>query len=340
MPRKTPSVGADRPAGRVNVRDIARLAGCSSSTVSRVLSGNFGNVRISQATQERIQAVCADLRYEPNIHASRLFGKRTGVMGLIIPSGECGLQDENLSLFTNAVYQTLSATDSRLLLLMLNERFLARRDHLSLMRRREVDGLIVWGPVGTPVWLDELAAGGMPFVLSVNRAGDYPCVYSDDAAGMAAMVAQVRARGARHIAYVDGSPTECGYRRRAGFLAAAADVPHRVISGSFTLAAGRQAGSLLAGDLPDAIVCASDHIALGVVMGLRQAGIRVPEDVLVTGADNIPLAEVAHPALTTYDQMSAECGRMCAQMLLARVVEETPLTTQVLAPIVHRRESA
>jgi LacI family transcriptional regulator len=154
------------------------------------------------------------------------------------------------------------------------------------------------------------------------------------------MVTQVRHQGARRLAYVDGSATDCGDRRRAGFLAAAADLSCRVLPGAFSLTAGRQAGIALARDLPDAILCASDHLALGVIMGLRHAGVRVPEDVLVTGADNIPLAEVAHPALTTYDQMSAQCGRLCTEMLLARVTAGTPLGTHVLPPTIHRRESA
>jgi DNA-binding LacI/PurR family transcriptional regulator len=332
-----PSIPQSRGA---NVRAIAEQAGCSPSTVSRVLSGKYGNVRVSEALRARIRAICAEVGYEPNIHASRMFGKRTGIVGLVVPHGDCGLQDENLAAFNNAVYETLSAADCRLLILMLNDRFLERQEHLSLIRRREVDGLIVWGAVGDPAWLDELAAGGMPFVLGVNRVGDYPCVYWDDTLGMAAMVRQCRARGARRFAFVGGSATDVGDRRREGFLAAVDGCDYRIVPGTFALAAGRQAAAALIADLPDAVVCASDRIAMGVMMGLRQAGLHVPRDILVTGADNIELAEFSHPALTTYDQMSGDCGRLSAALLLANLDHATPLTTQVLTPTIHIRDSA
>ncbi len=326
------------------MRAIAELAGCSPSTVSRVLSGNYGNVRVGRQLREKIQKICAEMGYEPNIHASRMFSKRTGIIGLVIPhGGDGGLHDENLSLFTNDAYEALNAADCRLLLLMFNERFVKRRDHLSLARRREVDGLIVWGAVGDSNWLDDLASAGMPFILGINRAAGYPCIYSDDHAGMAALVSHCRERGARRFAYVDGSPVDSGLRRRGGFLAAVGDLPHRILPGDFSLSAGRQAAVTLAeslDDLPDAVICASDRIAMGVIMGLRHAGVRVPEDVLVTGADNTELSEFAHPALTTYDQMSRECGRLCAELLLNSLDTGAPMTSQILPPTIHIRHSA
>lgn len=327
-----------------NVRTIAELAGCSPSTVSRVLSGNYGNVRVGKPLRQKIRQICAELGYEPNIHASRMFSKRTGIIGLVIPyGGDGGLHDENLSFFMNEAYETANKADCRLLLLMLNERFKERQDHLSLARRREVDGMIIWGAVGDSEWLDELAAAEMPFVLAVNRAGEHPCIYGDDEGGMAAMVNHCRERGARRFAYVSGAPVDSGQRRRAAFEAALGDCPYQLLEGDFSLATGRQAaGDLLAGsrdDLPDAVVCANDLSAIGFVMGLRQGGLHVPRDIMVTGADNIDLAKYSHPALTTYDQMSIQCGRTCTQDLLRHLEAGDPLETRILPSTIHLRES-
>jgi LacI family transcriptional regulator len=325
---------------KINVRMIAEKAGCAASTVSRVLSGNYGNVHVSQKLKDRITAIRDELGYEPNIHASRLFGKKAGVIGLATPEFDAGSRDDNLSYFIGAVYKALSDAGCRLLLLMLNKQFVADKAYLSLARRNEVDGLIIWGNYGSSTWLNELKKAELPFILGVNRSGKHPCVYCDDTAGMAAMVSHCRERGAQRFVYVGSGEGDCAKRRYKGFVKAIGKDPYLIIEGEYVPATGEKAAKALIHDLPDAIVCGNDRIAFGLIMSLTQAGVRVPEDVIVTGADNTELAQFVRPALTTYDQLSADCGSQCAQLLLDHIHFQKPLQTHILQPVIHIRESA
>jgi DNA-binding LacI/PurR family transcriptional regulator len=305
-----------------------------------VLTGNYGGVRISDATRERILRACEERGYEPNIHASRLFSKRAGTIALLMPPGLTRLDDDNLSRFANAVYREFEHEDYRMLILVANERFLSRREHISIFRRKEVDAAIGWGMIGDLKWLDEMRRQNEAIMLASNRVESYPCVSCDDDKGMRAMAERCLGRGARKFIYVNGTACEVALRRESAFRSAVSGHEYQVLPGDFSVAAGQNAIKGITAFKPDAVVCASDKIAVGVLLGLRKAGIRVPEDMLVTGADNIELSEYSHPPLTTYDQMATECGRRCARSLLSLLKDCAPLTSSVVAPALHFRESA
>ena len=125
----------------MNIRKIAKIAGCSPATISRVLSGNHGNVPISPKTRDKVLKICAEHKYEPNIHASRMFSKRTGLIGLV--SSETRVEDDNLSKFISGVNKKLNESGERLILLLKDDKFISTKEYLTLFRRRELDGLII-----------------------------------------------------------------------------------------------------------------------------------------------------------------------------------------------------
>ncbi len=302
----------------MNIRAIAKLAGCSASTVSRVLSGRYGNVRVSEQVRERIRLVCRQHNYEPNIHAARAFATRCGMVAMTL-SEDIALEDENLSRFMDGLYHELYQNDYRLLIMRTDRRFSEEKRHLALFRRREVDGLVVWGFSGERHWLDELFQEKCPFVLSPNSAAPYPMVSCAEETGMTAMVNQCLARGARRFVYLDGRPVEVSLRRRAAALAALSGAEVTVLPGGFFTTDGQAAVPEILRLRPEAVVCVNDRTAIGVMLGLKEAGLRIPEDILVTGADNIPLSEHFYPALTTYDQRARDCGEESARLILAQI---------------------
>jgi LacI family transcriptional regulator len=324
----------------LNVRKIAKLAGCAPSTVSRVLSGNYGNVRVGNTLREKIISICAENDYEPDVHASRLFSRQTGIIGLLTPGGSVSLSDENLSRFSNAVYKQLNNSGYRVLLLVQDEAFIEKKQYLSVFRRREVDALIIWGIYGNHQWLDELAANKKSFILASNRVVPFPSVTCNDQVGIQAMVNQCLQRGARRFFYVGGTLVDIGIRREEAFRCAVGVNDYRVTSGDFTL----QAGVQIVGDIlswrPDAVICANDKTAIGVISELSRKGVRIPEDIMVTGADNIELSEYIHPSLTTFDQMSDACGTACAEMILSHIRENTEISSCIIPPVIHLRGSA
>ena len=121
----------------MNIRNIAELAGCSPSTVSRVLAGKSSSIQISAETREKILAVCREQDYEPSIHASRFFSNKSGAIGFITPAGE-KLEDDNLARVMSAVYAGLPDLGYRMLPLVMNSEFVAGKEYLRLFRRKEM----------------------------------------------------------------------------------------------------------------------------------------------------------------------------------------------------------
>ncbi|NQU39865.1 MAG: LacI family DNA-binding transcriptional regulator [Lentisphaerae bacterium] len=325
----------------MTIRTIATLAGCAPSTVSRVLSGRYGNVRVSPPVQEHILEICRQHNYHPNIHASRAFSKRCGVLGLAVQKLS-HFDDGNLSRYVDGLHETLSPLGYQLLLLSASEEWIAAGEHLAAFRRREMDGIFVWGHYGDPRWLDSLAEHGFPFIAAANRVGNHPSAICDEAAGMQALVNHCRSQGAQRLLYLSGCETiDCPHRRRHAFELAATDLDARVVTlEGFTISDGHRAAPTVADWRPDAVLCVNDATAVGVIMGLKETGVAVPEDIRVAGCDNSALAPYMFPALTTYDSMARECGAESVRAMDSHLGQGEPLTSIKLTPTLHIRESA
>lgn len=325
----------------MTVRSIASLAGCAPSTVSRVLSGRYGNVRVSATKRERILNICRLHNYEPNIHASRAFSKRCGILGLTVQKLS-HFDDGNLSRYVDGLHETLSPLGYQLLLLTAGEAWIDAGEHLSVFRRREIDGIFVWGPYGDPSWLDELAAHGYPFIVAANRVGDHPYAICNELVGMRGIITHCQEQGAQRFAYLSGPEgIDCPLRRRLAFDAATQGLETRVLAlDGFTISDGHRSARPVADWQPDAAICVNDATAVGLIMGLKEMGLTIPADIRVAGIDNASLAPYVFPALTTYDSMARECGTRSVEVMMQHLYEGTPLTSIEVAPTLHIRESA
>ncbi|MER7890728.1 LacI family DNA-binding transcriptional regulator [Micromonospora sp. NPDC094482] len=304
------------------IDDVARLAGVSTATVSRALRGL---PTVSAATRHRVLAAAEQLDYAVSPSASRLAGGRTGTVAVVVPR----ITRWFFSTVVEAVEDFLHQSGYDLLLHNLGGREQIRQRVLRTANlHKRVDAIIL---VATPLRaadLTALAALDLPGVTisSGTVVPGWPCVRIDDVAAARTATRHLLDLGHRRIAHISGDPDdELAYTthldRRRGYQAElrAAGIrpdPSLDIESQFTIDGGnRAAAELLArGEPPTAIVAACDEMAMGAMTALRDAGLRVPQDVSVIGIDDHDLAGVL--GLSTIAQPAAEQGRLAARLLL------------------------
>lgn len=324
----------------LNIREIAKELNCAPSTVSRVLSGRFnGSVKISEKTKSRILDYCRSRNYIPSIHAMRFFSKRSRVIGFLNDTGmSC---DHNLSASLFTICSELFAADYRCLPLQNDAKFIKDREYLKIFERQEIDALIIWGVNEHYSYLDELARRNFPFLLLTNRSGDFPAVYVNQQQPITEMVTHCRKLGATRLAMAAFAEGDSYQQRIAGFLAGAGTCEHRI----FYCQQDFDNGFALAPELlryrPDAIICANDATAVGVEKYLLTHGVRIPQDILLTGGDNIAFSRYCAVPITTFDQQTELCAKLCVKQLLGLLNDGTMLTKQSIdTQVIYRQSTA
>jgi len=304
---------------------VAREAGVSTATVSRVFNDS-GQVR--EETREAVLRAIARLHYTPNLHARTLAGGDSRTIGMIVSNLE--------NPFFLDIYRSLESEAHRVGHEVLVASTGYDPDRLTaairLMLGRRVTGIAAVASEMTPTHVAELNRSGIPVVVyDVAAAGRHIVnVLVDYASGMREMIELLYSTGHRHFAFV-------GHHTMLGPLSArlvafnesmqhyGRRVKHQVVNETDALDGGyRAAHLLLAGESPPtAIVCVNDLMASGVLRALRERRIRVPEEVSVTGFDNVTLAEYVSPPLTTVDVPRLAIGQLVVDRLVLQ-----PVSTQ------------
>ncbi|MEV7331150.1 LacI family DNA-binding transcriptional regulator [Micromonospora sp. NPDC093244] len=320
------------------IDDVARLAGVSTATVSRALRGL---PTVSAATRRRVLAAAEQLDYEVSPSASRLAGGRTGTVAVVVPR----ITRWFFSTVVEAVEEYLHESGYDLLLYNLGGREQVRQRVLRTANlHKRVDAMMLVATPLRPADLTALASLDLPGVTisSGSRVPRWPCVRIDDVAASRTATRHLLDLGHQRIAHISGDPDDelaftTHLDRRRGYQAElrAAGLrpdPSLDVESTFTIDGGNRAtAELLArgGPPPTAIVAACDEMAMGALTALRDAGLRVPQDVSVIGIDDHDLAGVL--GLSTVAQPAAEQGRLAARILL------DPLGARTLGPIVGQR---
>ncbi|OKJ11865.1 LacI family DNA-binding transcriptional regulator [Kitasatospora sp. CB01950] len=322
-----------RPTGR----DVARLAGVSQATVSLVFSGSAGH-RVSDATRQRIHDAARELGYRPQAAGRQLRLGRSGMVLLAVPN--------LLSPFFGRLLTGVHEEAARHGLSVVVSSGWDAATLAEAAAAGRFDGLLICSP-------DDKQLGGLPadtpaVFLDADPAANpgRPTVELDLAAGMKAAVDHLAALGHRRIGYLRSVHSAYTFRvRQAAFAAAAAElaVQERAVSlNEGSREAARAAREMLAGpDRPRAVVCDDDVVASGLYQAADELGLRIPGDLSVVGMDNIPVAELLSPPLTTVNLPGEQLGRAGLATLAALLAGELPPPAEPLATtLVVRRSTA
>jgi LacI family transcriptional regulator, galactose operon repressor len=346
----------DASGGPPTIYDVARAAGVSIASVSRVLNGRRNPL---PDTRERVERAVAELGFIPDGAARALSARLKEVVGVVIRRPEVTVsadgifEDEETSLqFPDLINRGIEvAAQQRDFNLLVSSVGLGHDDERRIFALAgKSDGLILHDRVLDPEQLDRLGMqvpvvtlAGMPSPAAVN-------VGSDNRTGMAELARHlVRDHGYQRLAYLGGhADSPDNLARSAAFREQVTADGARFAGGprwqgNYTAAGGaRVIENLLAsGDsLPQVIACANDQTALGVVYALVRHGIDVPGTVAVTGFDDIPVARHLHPQLTTVRQPITDLGATAFETLYSMIIETSRARGDVTLPTrLVRRES-
>lgn len=346
LPRPYKSFCMEVPLTQVGMAEVAANAGVSVTTVSHVLSGRRP---VAEATRTRVLRVIEELGYQPNALARGLRTRRTMTVALIVPD----LTNPFYPMVLRGLADVLGPTGYHVVVGSTDGIREQEISFLQEMTTRQVDGVVI---AAFQLSRDDLLTHGGSVPLVRLGGGHFDAdlgdlVRSDDEGGTAQAVRYLIAQGGERTAYIGGTRhTGPSDRREAGYRRALAEAGREVdesliLRGEFTRGAGRAAAEVLLArpDRPDAIACANDLIAIGVLDTARALGLSVPGELAVTGYDDIDAASLVTPALTTVVNPARQVGRSCADALLRQLdagQNAAPPREVVIANSLVRRESA
>ncbi|HEY86190.1 MAG TPA: LacI family transcriptional regulator [Chloroflexi bacterium] len=306
----------------VTIADVAKKAGVSTMTVSRAIN-NKGE--ITEATRQKVLQVAAELSYRPSRIARSLVTRKTMQIGLVVPD------------ITNPFFSQIAlgaqnaAWEAGYNLLLLNTMEDLEREEaiLDLLEESQVDGVILCSPRLLEAQLENQLTKQAATVL-INRpiaSEVVGLIHIADEAGAAQAVKHLISGGRRRIAMLNGPPRSfSGQNRQKGYLAALKQAglpldPTLQSPCDPTPEGGLTAGAALLKERPevDALFCYNDLVAVGALQACAALGKRVPQDVAIVGVDDIPVASLISPRLTTLKTPKYEIGLTAVELLLQRL---------------------
>lgn len=330
-------------AENLTLEDIGRLAGVSRSTVSRVINDQSS---VNPDVRQRVRAVIQRTGYSPNVAARSLVSGRSGVIGLVIPSRVHSLfEDPYFSRLIQGISSASNQAGNTLSLFI----FQTEEEEAALYPRVVtsgfLDGLILTATRMADPLLARMTIGELPLVVVGRPDVDgVSYVDADNRGGAFEAAAHLADLGHERIGLI-GAPvsTTAGIDRLTGFvegleLRGLGLHPDLRADGTFSEGSGYAAMRRLIPHRPDAVFVASDTMAAGALRALREAGIRVPEDMALMGFDGLPASERSVPPLTTIRQPVTETGARAVQMLndLVSGTAERPLVEIMPVELVVR----
>jgi LacI family transcriptional regulator len=317
--------------GNPKQADIARLAGVSQPMVSYVLNGR-ANFSIPADTRQRILEAATQLGYEPDQLARSLRTRKTRTLACVIPD----IANPFYPMFERGVQDVAESQGYDLMVYNTDGDEAKERRCLKALIQRRVDGVVGVFFHLRARDLEPLLTRGVPVVrleATPKRLGSLPLdsIFVDNAAAAQAAVSYLLERGHRQIGMIAGSggPQES---RRSGYQQALAahGVPidgRLIVPCALSVEGGHIATREVLRLIPQltALFAVNDIVALGVMEALRSMGLRVPDDVAVVGFDDISMARLVSPALSTVSQFQEHLGRRATEMLFERLGSDAPI---------------
>lgn len=328
---------------RLTITDVARVAGVSIKTVSRVINRE---PNVTPAMQARVAAAIEALGFIPNMAARSLAGTRSFVIGALFdnpsPSYIVAMQRGAMAACRAAGYQ-LAIEE-----LDLGGDVAAQMD--TLLATARLDGVILSPPVTDSLLvLDALDAKRIPYVrlMPATDPGRSPAIVIDDAAAAADVARHLWMLGHRRFAILTGPPGHAASRLRLdGFLrgiraAGGQESEVRIADGDFTFPSGMAAGRVLLNERnrPTAIFASNDEMAAGLYSAAAQLGLNIPGDLSVVGYDDSPIAGLIWPMLTTVRQPIAAMASKATRLLIENTGSGAPGTIELAYEMIVRQST-
>lgn len=299
-----------------SIKDVARLAGVSTTTVSRVLTQPQA---VRPLLRAQVQAVIDQLGYRPNLAARRLRQRRASLVGLVI-------SDIRNPFFTDigrAVEDVAYQNDLRLIVCNTDEDPKKERAYLDLMKDEQASGVIfsatdeglarIIQPQGFPVVMIDRIADRMDNMDSVQIDNEYAAIE---------LTQHLLGNGYQQIVMLSGASSSTGRARQKGYERAmrAAGLSPQVLAEPPRQAEGERATrALLESHRPEALLASNGLLLLGAAQAIHAAGLRMPEDIALAGFDNNDWTSLTQPGITVFAQPTYEIGRTAAELLLQRM---------------------
>ncbi|CAH0345373.1 LacI family DNA-binding transcriptional regulator [Bacillus sp. CECT 9360] len=304
----------------VTIDDIAKIAGVSKSTVSRFLNGGS----ISEVTRRKIESVIADTGYSPNKFAQSLKAKKTNIIGTIVPR-----------LDSFATSQTLIGIDDQLrdlncqMVISNSSQDLSREiENIHNLAKQKVAGIILLAAEITADHIEAFKKVEIPVILVGQQHDQFHSVIHDDFEAAYELGGYILERGHRKIAYLGVTEKDIavGAKRKKGFkkaVEARNDCNVHYFETSFKIDdAVKKVPGIIEECNPSIIVCATDNIALGVLKAAYSMGLRVPEDLSITGFGGYDITGITYPGITTAKFFYKEAGQLAARNIIQLVQGE------------------
>ncbi len=307
------------------IYDIAKKCGVSPATVSKALNNATD---VSAATRDKVRSVAAELRYVPDARAKGLSRNQTWSLGVLCQDGsEMGLSHYLFAAIIESFKKSIEKHGYDMVFISNNVGGMGY-SFLEHCRYRKLDGVFfVNAAPGSPDCI-ELVSSNIPKVAFDFGTPELGCISTDSKLGMKLLYDHLYDLGHRDIVYLHGNPARYVTQKRIAALRQAAAEHGEQFTDSmlfpsryYSVSDGYDSmNALLAtGHIPTAVICCDDYTAVGVLGAIRDAGLRVPQDISVCGYDGIEITQLMHPQLTTIRQNTAAIGEKAAQSLLAQI---------------------
>lgn len=309
---------------KITIKDVAKKANVSVATVSRVMNNQGG---YSEKTKQRVLAVIKELGYHPNAIARGLVGKRTKTIGLLVPDLTSTLPIELLKGAEKAAHKMGHSV------ILCNTELEGRKtlDYLQLLNEKQIDGIIYASHELKEDYYQYIKGMNVPLVLLATESNRFPVpfVKVNDRLAVYSAISYLIEKGHRKVAIVSGGERDeiAGVPRIVGYKAAMKDHGLTVNDNwivkteGFFFEDGKKGFLQLMNQSPDitAVFAGSDDMAVGILSAAYDLGLKVPEDVSVMGYDNLKIAEMVVPTLTTVAQPFEKMGEKAVEMILEMI---------------------
>lgn len=312
----------------MNIAEIAEMAGVSRAAVSRY----FNNGYISEEKKEAIRKVVEETGYRPSLQAQTLRTKKTKLIGVIIPR----IDSASIGSVVAGILSVLDESGYQMLLADTQNDPKREIEYLTVFDEKQVDGVIFAATVFTPEHRRVMKGMSVPLVVTGQRIAGYSCVYHDDYHASYDITNLVLEKGKKKLGFISAIHQDqaAGLERYRGYCGALRDAgledsADNYVVSDFSMSSGYEKMKELLEKCPglEAVICATDTIAVGAMKYLKEQKIRMPEQLLIAGHGDSTVSNVSSPTLTTVHFSYEECGAQSAKMLLEHI-ENKELTVK------------